>query len=389
MSVAIETSLEPGAARLSPPSLRPMAFDDYAQVSTLLSANHFTRHPFSEWQGIWTDNPLWRRLGKDFPIGWVLETHDSEIVGVLGSLATRYSLRGEDLVAASGLTWFVSVPYRGFALWLIDEYFGQPADVFINTTVSPDAHPTFEQLSSRIPMGDWETITYWLTSPRAAAEKALRKWKVPAVRPLVGSLAAALRWKDAHRYRRLAPLAGPYSIQSAERFDSSFDVFWRELLRQKSTTLMAHRDSQTLSWHFAIPLRQGRIWIFTAVRHGRIRAYCLLTQQDHVFRLRDGDTMTFRGMRIADYQSIETERDLLPGLLKAALGRCVAEKIDFLENLGKGVPKMHAFDEHAPYRAKLDNWKFYYRAASVALENELSQAQCWDPSPFDGDASME
>ena len=48
-----------------------------------------------------------------------------------------------------------------------------------------------------------------------------------------------------------------------------------------------------------------------------------------------------------------------------------------------------SFDRFAPYRRKLPNWPFYYRAADPALCAELVQPKVWDPSSFDGDASFE
>jgi hypothetical protein len=374
---------------LSPPKLRLLRFDDYEKTTALLSANSFASLPYEDWRGIWVDNPLWARMGKDFPIGWVLETPAGEIVGILGSVLTLYKFRGDDLVSAVGRTWLVTAPYRGFALQLLDEYFNQPADLFINTTVSPDAGAPFSQLSSRIPLGDWQATSYWVTSFREFAEKALRQRAVPFARPLAGSAGIALQLRDAVRNKRLARLPGAFGIENVYRFDSRFDVFWKELLRQDHEKLLGQRDSTTLSWHFAIPMRRGRLWLFAASRNQQLRGYCALTLQDHTFELPNGDTKALRGMRLADYQSIETDVDLLPGLLKAALWRCNAEGVDFLENLGRGVPKMRAFDEHAPYSSRLDNWKFVYRASDPALEEELRQPKVWDPSAFDGDASLE
>jgi len=387
-SPCVKSHTSSGSA-ISPPKLRLLRFDDYEKTTQLLSTNSFTALPYEDWRGIWVDNPLWSRMGRDFPIGWVLETTAEEIVGIFGSVPILYKFRGDDLVSAVGRTWFVRAPYRGFALQLLDEYFSQPANLFINTTVNPDASAPFNQLSSRIPLGDWQVLSYWVTSYREFAEKALRKRGVPFSRPLASSAGAALRFRDAVYNKRFPRLPGAFAIDNVERFDSRFDIFWKELLRHGHDKLVAQRDSKTLSWHFAIPMRRGRLWIFTASRNQQLRGYCTLTQQDHMFELPNGDTKAFRGMRLADYQSIEADVDLLPGLLTAALARCTVEHVDFLENLGRGVPKMRVFDECAPYSSKLDNWRFVYRASDPALEEELCQPKCWDPSAFDGDSSFE
>ena len=94
-------------------------------------------------------------------------------------------------------------------------------------------------------------------------------------------------------------------------------------------------------------------------------------------------------MRLVDYQSIEPDADLLPALLVAALERCAKEQVDILENFGRGVAKMRALDDCAPYRKKLSNWKFFYNAADAGLNAELRAARFWDPSAYDGEASFE
>ena len=49
---------------------------------------------------------------------------------------------------------------------------------------------------------------------------------------------------------------------------------------------------------------------------------------------------------------------------------------------------MRAFDAFASYR-KTQSWTFFYRAVDPALEAELREPGVWDPSEYDGDASIE
>jgi hypothetical protein len=130
-----------------------------------------------------------------------------------------------------------------------------------------------------------------------------------------------------------------------------------------------------------VPMRLGRVWIYTAARNGLLRAYCILK--------RDELPGNITRMRVIDYQSLERDEDLLPGLLETARRRCVAEGIGMLEHLGCGLPKMRSLDQHAPYRRKIRNWPFFYRVPDPALTAELSKPEAWDPSAFDGDVSFE
>lgn len=347
------------AQPLAPPQLRSARVEDYEKIRQLALAHSLDFPPLEDWRSLWLDNPIMHRLGKDWPIGWVLETASGEIVGNFGTVSSLYKFRGDDLVSAAGRFWFVAAPYRGFALQLMDEYLNHDADLFINNAVSAPAFGTFSRLLERIPMGQWESMSYFVTGDKP-----------------------------------LSKTAAFFTIEVRDRFDSSFDVFWDELVRQNPEKLLAERSSRALSWHFGIPMRRRRLWILTASRNDRLRAFCTLTRQDHAFRLPPlphGEAQGLCAMRLVDYQTIEPEADLLPSLLALALAlaRCAQERVDILENLGCGVPKMRAFDECAPYRKELTNWKFFYRAAEPSLDAELRQPKFWDPSAYDGEASFE
>ncbi len=344
--------------------LRPATLDDYENIRQLGLTYSLDIPVEEDWRSLWRDNPLRSRSGNDFPIGWVLETQSGEMVGTMGTVRSLYKFRGNDLISATSRAWFVKAPYRGFALRLMDEYLNQPGvDLFINNAVSVPALESFSQFCDRIPLGEWDSMSYWVTAHRRFAQRALEKSR-----------------------------GRTFTIEATDRFDSRFDAFWNELLRQNPEKLLAERSSRALLWHFGAPMRKGRLWILTASKNGRLSAYCTLTRQDHAFRLPalpHGDTQRIEAMRLVDYQSIEPETDALPALLAAAIARCAKEGVCILENLGRGVPKMRALDDCVPHRKTLSNWKFFYRAADAGLDAELREPRFWDPSAYDGDASFE
>ncbi len=392
MSTILENVSPAEMAALTPPRIRPAHLDDYERIQRLALDHSSDLPPEEDWRSLWLDNPLQARAGRDLPIGWVLETQTGEMVGTMGTVRTLYAFRGNELVSAAGRFWFVAAPYRGFALQLMDEYFSQPVDLFINTTVSPAAFGPFSELSSRIPLGDWQTFSYRVTSYPRFMQRTLENKRLPFARSLAYPAGAALWLKDAALGPPTPKNISSFTIESTDRFDGRFDAFWIELVRQNPDKLLADRTSRTLSWHFGAPMRRGRLWVITACRNNKLYAYCTLTRQDNAFRLPalpHGDTQGIRAMRLVDYQCIEPETDLLPSLLAVALQRCAKEDVYVLENLGCGVPKMQALDACAPYREKLPNWKSFYAAADPALDTELRAAQFWDPSAYDGDASFE
>ena len=362
--------------------LRLATMDDSERIARLEASQGLAHMPADDWRNLWLNNPLWPRLRHEWPMGWLLEDTGGRLVGSLLNVPTLYTFRGRELVCANGRGWAVTPEFRGFAPQLIYEYYNQAgAQIFINTTVGPAAAPLTSIFCDRIPLGDFQTIAFWVTGYRGFATKALQKM-YGRVAGVLGDPAAAALWlKDALTARTLPAVSSSIVVEFADGFDARFDAFWNELIRQNGDKLLAVRDSRSLAWHFAPIQRAGRLWIITAARHGLLRAYAVLKRQKREDRI--------RRMQLVDYQTLEREEDLLPGLLQVALRRCKSENLSTLEQLGCGVPTRIAFDEYAPYRHKLKNWVFYYRAADPAIHAELARPEVWDPSEFDGDASFD
>lgn len=374
----------PSTAQTPPlPSLRRASLDDYPQIERLESSNGLLTLSTHDWRAIWLDNPARRRVGDAWPIGWVLEDAAGRVVGSLSNIPSLYTFQGRERVAATGRAWVVAPEYRGIALWLMDEYFNQESvDLFINTTVNSQAVDPFSAFGSvSVPLGDWETAAYRVTNYRGFAKAGLRIKKVPLPGLLAFPVAGALKLKDAFTGQSQPVAAASVDISEAPAFDSRFDAFWSELVRGNPDKLLGVRNSTTLSWHFAGPMRAGQAWIFTACRAGLLRAYCVLKRQDH-------PPSGLIRMRLVDYQSLEPSDDLLPPLLEAAMRRCIAERIFVFEHVGCALPKMRRFEQIAPYRRKLPAWPYYYKAASPDLAAALRDPAAWDPSSYDGDASL-
>ena len=383
MTLGAPTSAPVKSPQRPLPQLRATRLDDYPQIQRLESSHELLTLPAGDWARMWLDNPLRSRLGKDWPFGWVLEDSAGHIVGSLANITSLYRFAGREVVAVTGRGWVVSAEYRGAALLLMDEYFNQGrADLFINTTVNSMAVDPFSAFgSARVPLGDWETAAYWVTGYTGFARTALRIKHVPLPSLLALPAAAVLKVKDVVTAQQFGDANTSAAVEQAANFDARFDAFWHELAEQNNNRLLGVRDRQTLAWHFAGPLRAGQAWIFTASRDQKMRAYAVFKRQDH-------PPSGLVRMRLVDYQSIDARVDLLPSLINAALRKCVAEEIHTLEHVGCGLPKMQAFDRVAPYRRTLPAWPFYYHAADPTLNEALRNPKVWDPSTFDGDASL-
>jgi hypothetical protein len=370
------------SGQLEPPNLRLARFEDYSRIAALESSHQMRSRSERDWRALWEENPLWDRLRKDWPIGWVLENSARTIVGSIVNVPSIYRFGGCELISANGRAWVCANEYRGFAILLMDEYFNQSSvDLFINTTVGPVATQTLDQYAIHVPLGDWNTIAFSVTGYCGFARGALARKGMPMPGVLGYPAAAALWMKDALLGKSLPAGDGSITIDAVDGFDSRFDAFWEELVRQNPNKLLAGRDNRSMTWHYSVAKRNGRLWIYTASRNGLMRAYCIVKRDDH--------GTDVRRMRIVDFQSVDADRDLLPDLVEVVRRRCVAEGIHMLEHLGCGLPKMRSFDDFAPYRRRLGHWPFYYQAGDPKLLAELKNPAVWDPSSFDGDSSLE
>jgi hypothetical protein len=372
-----------GAMQKPLPVLRVANIDDYPQIRRLESSHGLLTLEPVDWRGIWLENPLWSRISGSWSIGWVLEDESGAIVGSLGNIPSTYAMGGRSLIAATGRAWVVIEKYRGVALCLMDEYFNQSGvDLFINTTVNSLAVDPFTAFGSvPVPMGDWESAALFITNYRGFAAAALRIKKLPMPELFGLAAGAMLKVKDMLSTSRLPVTPDGLVIDQAKEFDGRFDGFWEELQRQNPEKLLAVRDRKALAWHFGGSLRGGHAWILTASRGGLMRAYAVLKRQDH-------PPSRLTRMRLVDYQTIEHDADPLGSLLEVALRQCVGNKIHVMEHVGCNLPKMRTFDRYAPYRRKLPAWPYYYKASESIIEQALRKPQAWDPSSYDGDASL-
>ncbi len=362
------------------PTLRTATFADYPGIFSLESTFFDDSLPPAERRNLFEDNPLWSRVRDTWPVGWVLEDADGRIVGAVNNIPSAYRFGGEELVCGNGHCWAVLGPYRGYAAVLMDEYFGQDGpDLLVSAKVGADAAPIWGAYAHRVPVGDWASAAYAITGYRPFARAALMRKGVPLAGALALPAGAALRVRDALARRRLPDGPAPYEFRELDGFDERFDAFWRELVTLHPERLLGVRDAATLRWHYGVPLRAGHLWVAAALRGGRIRAYCVLKQHH-----RPPDV---RSMKIVDFQTLEPDTDLLPGLVKLALRRAAAADCAFLEHHGCGLPKMRWFESVAGYRATKPSWSFFYYTDDPALEERLADPQVWDPSEYDGDSS--
>jgi hypothetical protein len=363
-------------------NLRQATFADYEQIIGLESAQNLRSRSRDEWTRLWLDNPLYKQLAPDWPIGWVLEDSGRRIVGTIGNIPVPYVFQGRKLIVAAGRAWAVEERYRSVALMLMDTYFSQQnVDMFLNTTVNALAAEGFGVFgSSPVPAGDWSAASYWVTGYAGFARTALTVKKFPAPQILGLPAGACLYLKDLVAGKRLPAASREIEVQRGKNFDGRFDTFWERLAAQRSF-LLGVRNRDVLEWHFGPAVERGDAWLFTVADGSKLAAYA-------IFQRRDEPRTGLKRIRLVDFQTLEGDSGCLRAILVEALRLARQTGIHILEKVGREIEDTRLIDEHAPYRRKLPAWPFFFLAPDPELQQKLQSPAAWQPSSFDGDASL-
>jgi hypothetical protein len=361
---------------------REASFEDYPQIVALQSKFGLETKCYEEWKHLWVNNRAYRQYQESLPIGWVLEGENKNIVGYLGNIPLFYELEGQRLLALVAHSWVAELAYRSYSLLLLERYFSQRvADLFLNATVGPLAAESFAVFqSSPVPVGAWDQSVFWITNYQGFSADWLAMKAFPLAKPLSYLFSVGLFVKDALT-KRQSRQCGTVEVENCTDVDSRFDTFWEALKKINSRILMGVRTREALEWHYKYPLQQNKAWIATAGKASDLNAYA-------IFRRHDNPRYGLRRIRLVDFQTLDGNTALLVPMLSWALERCRHEGIDMLECIGFRTDKNNLIRKIAPYQRKLPSWLYFYKTRNEILAKRLSDPHVWDPSQFDGDASL-
>lgn len=379
------SSVSTDNARSSTRSLtaREASFEDYPQIVALESKYGLEAKSYEEWKHLWSNNPAYRQYQKSLPIGWVLEGDRRNIVGYLGNIPLFYEFEGQRLLASVAHAWVVDVRYRSYSLLLLERYFSQKVvDLFLNATVGPLASESFGVFeSSPAPVGAWDRSAFWITNYQGFLADWLAMKAFPLAKPLSYALSVGLFVKDTLAKRQLLQYDTGVVLKHCTDVDDRFDVFWEALRKTNSHILMGVRTREVLEWHFKYALRHNKAWIVTAGTNSDLTAYTIFCRHDN-------PRFGLRRMRLVDFQTLDGNTAVLVSMLSWALERCRHEGIHMLESIGLGTGKRNVINKIAAYERKLPSWLYFYKTRDKNLAERLSDPNAWDPSQFDGDASL-
>ncbi len=371
-------AVTPAKSAQTASDIREATFADYESIATLVLRNGLGIKNRKEWEQLWTNNPVYKR-SRNWPIGWVVQDN-AKIVGFLGNIPLTYIYKEREVLASSIHAFALDSTHRGLGLLLLNRLWESAIGVeyFVGSTANLNSSKVLDRLGvSRIPVGDWENSAFWITNYDGFVASAVTKKGWPASLAKFASPALKIYDKAAKNPWPRQTLA----LHRHDGFDGRFDVFWQELQRSNPSRLIANRSRDTLDWHFSSFLAQNRAWVVTHEVNSSIRAYAIFQRQDY-------SDIDLRRIRLVDFQALPNSNDALASMLAWGLNECRAQGIHMLEAFGFRPEKQNIINRLAPHRRKFAGWTYFHKIVSPMLQQELRDTSAWDPSQFDGDASL-
>jgi hypothetical protein len=361
---------------------REARFDDHQQITDLQARYGLEPETYEAWVHLWGGNPAYQDF-PNWPIGWVLENEEKQVVGYIGNLPRLYEFAKQKVVVTSTRGLVVDVRYRSYSLPLLSYFFNQKqVDLFLDTTVSPDAlkpHEIFRAL--KVPTGIWDESFFWITNYGGFSASLLERKGVRGAKGLRYPLSAGLFVRDTLGGRAVKTSLNGINPNFCTEFDDRFEDFWQKLRETCPNRLLANRSPQMLNWHFKHAFANRRAWVLTASKGKDLTAYAVFLRQDNA-------AFHLKRMLLVDFQALDGGTELLRPILCDALARCRSEGIHMLETMGFAADKQRVIDSLRPHRRPLSSWRYFYKTGRRELAESLKNPQVWDPSCFDGDASL-
>ena len=360
--------------------VREATFDDYEPIMAVRRRNNIGTWSPERWEHYSTDNPF--RAGEAaVPFTWVLEDSKGDVMGTASNIAVAYQWNGRPLLAAVASAWAVDPEHRGGSILLTDRFFRQKnVDLLLDTTMVGESVPIFDAYKAqRIPRAACDRVLTWITHYSGFVASALRHKGLSRVNGLKYVAADALWGLDVlfrrNRYGRVGAV-----VRELDDFDERFDLFWSRL-RQSKNRLMGVRSREALAWHFKYRLLEKRAKILALENGDDLDGYLVLVRLDR-------DDIGLRRFQVADFQILTETPEHVEALMAAALRLARREHVHVVEVTGLESFKRQVLERLAPHCRKLPVWCYMYKALNSELRTALARPETWDPSPFDGDATL-
>ncbi len=301
------------------------------------------------------------------------------VVGYLGCIPVSAVFKGREVLGASIHSFSLDPAHRGQGLLLLKRMMelGNGVEYWLGNTANANSSKVLSRSKiPRVPAGDWENAAFWITNYTGFVESALARkgWSEVWAYPL----SAALKLRNVLRPRSWIRQGCTLKVHSD--FDGRFDVFWQDLQGMYPNRFLTTRSREMLQWHFHYSLLDGNTWVVTREGDARIVSYA-------IFQRCDNQELGLKRVRLVDFQTLDQDSETLTSMLAWAIQKCREQGVHMLECFGFRPEKQTVIDGKAPHKRQLGSWSYFY-SATDNLAQELQEPSVWDPSLFDGDASL-
>lgn len=365
------------------PKIREATYNDFEGIRILQKRYDLPTKNYEEQLHLWKNNPAFTDVKKSWPIGWVIENEDKQIVGYFGNIPMAYEFKGKRLIAAAATSIVVDTKYRNYSISLARNYFVQrSADLFLGTSTNYEAGKVFSAFKvPKIPADSYDIFLFWIINYQRFISSIFNKKALPLGCIFKYPLSLAMCGVDKLIKRNQYINKSNREIQYCTVFDERFDVFWNNLKKRYHNRILCVRNKEHLDWHFRYAITNKKIWIFVHGKNSRINGYAIFLRQDN-------PEISLKRIRLIDIQSIDEESDILEELISSAMKKCQKEDIHMLEIIGFNPQKRNVMEKYSPYKRKMPAWPLFYKAKDNSLAKELMDPEAWDPCLLDGDASL-
>ena len=256
------------------------------------------------WDHHWVHNPA---TSPKHPLGWVVETPDSEVVGFSGLVPMRLKIGSGSETALCGADWFIRPEHRSLSLTAFRQYAALGArHLMLSTGLSPAAagiHARTRMGMERIPVGGIDRRLWWIVDAKQFVAwkvdqlgESSALWRALAAAPALQALSAAwpallgvctdpkrrvLRWLARSK---VAFDCEPLPVERVTWFTDEFDEFWGAHRDRYDVTV--ERTSKFLNWrHLLLPRATGESFALACRDQGRLMGYVTLQRSGYHGRL--------------------------------------------------------------------------------------------------------
>ena len=358
--------------------IRAANYNDLEEIKDLCTRNGLKINKIN--QEIWKDLPKIKEF-QDTPIGWVLETDEKKIVGVILNFFTNYTLNEKIYKAAIVSSWAVDDKYRKDSLGLFYRWLNQKnVDLLVdNRRTERSAKILKSYKFNNITTKDYEKIMYWILDYPNFIRSAIKKKIKIFVGPIIFLPAIILKLYDfvVRRNKNFYPKKNTIEVKS---FDEKFDIFWNNI--PKNNKFLAERDTASLKWHFGRAINKKKNSVLTLYNENNLTGYIIIMRSDN-------NDIGLKRMQIVDIQTLSDDKENINDLIVNAIMFARKQGVHILELVGFGQDVRHQAAKMNPYVRKLSHSPFFYKLISKELKYAFSEKIEWNASLYDGDGSLD